>query len=350
MPLIGIVSGRCFAGNAALLGCCDVIIAAKDATIGMGGPAMIEGGGLGVFRPEEVGPVSFQAPNGVIDILVEDEREAVAAAKNYLAYFQGSLPEWRATDQRLLRRAIPENRLRAYDVRKVISLIADEGTVLELRPTFGVGILTALIRIEGRPFGLIANNPLHLGGAIDSDAGDKAARFMQLCDAFGLPMISLCDTPGFMVGPDAEKTALVRHVCRMFVAGASISVPFFTVVLRKCYGLGAQAMAGGSLHASCLTISWPTGEFGGMGLEGAVRLGYRKELEAISDPVERETAFRRMVAKSYEDGKALNIASALEVDQVIDPAETRTWIMAGLRSMPQRTPPSGRIRRFIDPW
>jgi acetyl/propionyl-CoA carboxylase alpha subunit len=350
VPLVGVVSGRCFAGNAALLGCCDVIIAAKDATIGMGGPAMIEGGGLGRYRPEEVGPVSFQATNGVIDVVVEDEVEAAAVAKKYLSYFQGSLESWTAADQRLLRRAVPENRLRAYDVRSVIHLLADEGTVLELRPAFGIGILTALIRIEGHPFGLIANNPMHLGGAIDSDAADKAARFLQLCDAFDVPIVSLCDTPGFMVGPDAERTALVRHVSRMYVTGASVSVPFFTIVLRKGYGLGAQAMAGGSFHAKCFTVSWPTGEFGGMGLEGAVRLGYRKELEAIADPVEREGFFRKMVDKSYEDGKAISIASVLEIDQVIDPVETRDWIVRGLRAMPAAPAHPARKRPFIDTW
>jgi acetyl/propionyl-CoA carboxylase alpha subunit len=350
VPLVGVVSGRCFAGNAALLGCCDVIIATKDTSVGMGGPAMIEGGGLGVYHPDEVGPVGIQAPNGVIDVLVEDEHEACAAAKKYLSYFQGPIAEWTAPDQRRLRRAIPENRLRVYEVRDVIHALADEGSVLELRQAFGVGIVTALVRIEGRPFGLIASNSKHLGGAIDSDAADKAARFMQLCDAFDLPMISLCDTPGFMVGPEAEKTALVRHVCRMFVTAANIDIPFFTVVLRKGYGLGAQAMAGGGFHAQTFTISWPTGEFGGMGLEGAVRLGFRKELEAVADPVEREKLFQSMVAKSYEVGKATNIASVLEIDQVIDPVETRHWIIRGLESCPKPERRAGRKRPFVDSW
>ena len=284
VPVVGVVSGYCFAGNAAMLGCCDVIIATQNASIGMGGPAMIEGGGLGVYHPAEVGPVSFQAPNGVIDILVEDEEEATSAAQKYLSYFQGSVAAWKAGDQRLLRRAIPENRLRVYDIRTVIDLLADEGSVLEIRRDFGVGMITAFIRIEGRPFGLIANNPKHLGGAIDAPAGDKAARFLQLCDAFDIPIVSLCDTPGFMVGPEAEKTAIVRHVARMFVTGASLTVPLFGIVLRKGYGLGAQSMIGGGFHASFFTVAWPTGEFGGMGLEGYVRLGFRKEMEAIADP------------------------------------------------------------------
>ena len=350
VPVVGIVSGFCFAGNAAMLGCCDVIIATRNASIGMGGPAMIEGGGLGVYDPADVGPVSFQAPNGVIDILVEDEEEATGAAQKYLSYFQGSLATWNAPDQRLLRRAIPENRLRVYDIRAVIDLLADEGSVLEIRRDFGLGMITAFIRIEGKPFGLIANNPKHLGGAIDAPAGDKAARFMQLCDAFDIPIVSLCDTPGFMVGPEAEKTAIVRHVARMFVIGASLTVPLFGIVLRKGYGLGAQSMVGGGFHATFFTVAWPTGEFGGMGLEGYVRLGFRKEMEAIADPLEREKYYRAKVAELYANGKAVSIASVLEIDEVIDPAETRRWIMAGLRSVPEPEPRRYRKRPCIDAW
>ncbi len=350
VPVIGIVSGYCFAGNAAMLGCCDVIIATNNASIGMGGPAMIEGGGLGVYHPAEVGPVSFQSPNGVIDILVEDEAEATAAAQKYLSYFQGAVADWKAPDQRLLRRAIPENRLRVYDIRNVIDLLADEGSVLEIRRDFGVGMITAFIRIEGKPFGLIANNPKHLGGAIDAPAGDKAARFLQLCDAFDIPIVSLCDTPGFMVGPEAEKTAIVRHVARMFVTGASLTVPLFGIVLRKGYGLGAQSMIGGGFHASFFTVAWPTGEFGGMGLEGYVRLGFRKEMEAIEDPAEREAYYQAKVAELYANGKAVSIASVLEIDEVIDPADTRHWIMSGLRSVPKPEARTTKKRPCIDAW
>lgn len=348
VPLVGMTAGRCFAGNAALLGCCDVIIATADSNIGMGGPAMIEGGGLGVYAPEDVGPAEVHRKNGVIDIFVQDEEEAIEACKKYLSYFQGPIDEWEAEDQRLLRHLIPENRLRAYDVNKVIEAVADKGSVLELRKEFGIGIKTALIRMEGRPMGLMANNPYHLGGAIDAEAADKAARFMQLCDAFDLPILSLCDTPGFMVGPEIEKAAQVRHVSRMFVTAANMSVPLFAVVLRKGYGLGAQAMTAGSFHAPFFNISWPTGEFGGMGLEGAVRLGYRREMEAIEDPEERDAFYRKMVDRYYENGKATNMASFLEIDAVIDPAETRHWITRGLRSLPPAEPRAK--RSFIDTW
>jgi acetyl-CoA carboxylase carboxyltransferase component len=350
VPLVGINSGRCFAGNAALLGCCDVVIATKNSTIGMGGPAMIEGGGLGVVTPDEVGPMDVQVPNGVVDIPVEDEAEAVVVAKKYLSYFQGPVTEWSCADQRLLRSAIPENRLKSYDVREVIATLADEGSVLELRRAFGIGMVTAFIRIEGRPVGLIANNPMHLAGAIDSANADKASRFMQLCDAFDIPLLFLCDTPGIMVGPEVEKTALVRHAARMFVTGANVTVPAMTIVLRKAYGLGAQTMAAGSFKAPAFAVSWPTGEFGGMGLEGAVRLGYRKELEAIEDPEERERVFQEMVEASYTRGKALNTASHFEIDDVIDPAESRRWIVETLRAMPPIPPRTGKKRTNIDTW
>ncbi|MCX5535341.1 ATP-grasp domain-containing protein [Streptomyces sp. NBC_00006] len=330
VPLVGVASGRCFAGNAALLGCCDVIIATPEANIGMGGPAMIEGGGLGVHRPEDIGPLSVQVPNGVVDLPVADEAEAVRVARAYLSYFQGPQASWEAPDPRRLRHAVPENRRRAYDIRGAIEGLADTDSVLELRRGFGVGVITALVRIEGRPMGLVANNPAHLGGAVDRDAADKAARFLRLCEAFGLPVVSLCDTPGFMVGPDSERTATVRQFADLFVAGARLTTPLVCLVLRKAYGLGAMAMMGGSTRAPLGTAAWPSGEFGGMGLEGAVRLGYRRELEAIADPAERERAFEARVAEMYEHGKAVNAAAALEIDAVIDPADSRSWIMSAL--------------------
>jgi len=350
VPLIGITNGRCFAGNAALLGCCDVVIATEGSNIGMGGPAMVEGGGLGVFRPEEIGPMEVQVKNGVVDLAVADEAEAVAVARRYLSYFQGRIREFSYPDQRQLRHLIPENRLRIYEVRAVIDGLFDTGSVLEVRPGFGAGMVTALARVEGRPIGVVANDPTHLGGAIDAAAADKASRFMQLCDAHDLPILFLCDTPGIMVGPEAEREGTVRHAARMFVTAASLDTPFMTIVLRKGYGLGAQAMAGGSFKAPLFTVAWPTGEFGGMGLEGAVKLGMRKELEAETDPEARRALYERLVARMYENGKAISTASFFEIDDVIDPAESRGWIVNALRSSPPPPVRTSKKRPMVDPW
>jgi acetyl-CoA carboxylase carboxyltransferase component len=351
VPLVGIASGNCFAGNAALLGCCDVVIATEDSSIGMGGPAMIEGGGLGSYEPAEVGPIDVQDANGVVDLRVADDRAAVTAAKRYLSYFGDPAPaaevgssearassmraageeaparrDIRVPDQTRLRDIVPERRRQIYDVREVLDVLFDEDSVLELRRGFGAGIVTALARVNGRALGVVANQPPHLGGAIDADGADKAARFMQLCDAFELPLLFLCDTPGFMVGPAAERTATVRHFARMFVTGANLTVPTGTIVLRKGYGLGAQAMAAGGFKAPLFTVGWPTSEFGGMGLEGAVRLGMKRELEAIEDPEERERVFVATVAAAYEHGQGVNMAAYGEIDDVIDPADSRRWI------------------------
>jgi acetyl-CoA carboxylase carboxyltransferase component len=350
LPLVGIASGYCFAGNAALLGCCDVVIATEDSSIGMGGPAMIEGGGLGVYEPDEVGPIDVQYANGVVDLRVASDAEAVAAAKRYLSYFRGDARRvGGARDPAALRDLIPANRKRVYDVRAVIDRLLDD--VLELRRGFGLGIVTALARHEGKALGVIANDPSHLGGAIDAHGADKAARFIQLCDAFGLPLLFLCDTPGFMVGPAAERTATVRHFARMFVTGANVDVPMGTVVLRKGYGLGAQAMAGGGFKAPLFTVGWPTSEFGAMGLEGAVRLGLRRELEAIEDPADRQRAFEAAVSAVYDRGQGINMAAYFEIDDVIDPADTGRWIgmlfdqsTGDWRSAPRKRRP------FVDAW
>ena len=332
VPVVAIVAGRCFAGNAALAGCSDVIIATRNSNIGMGGPAMIEGGGLGVFKPEEIGPSDVLAKNGVIDVLCEDEAAAVSAVKRYLGFFQGRLVDWHAADQTALRDALPENRVRAYDVRAIVKTLVDTDSLLELRPQFGAAILTLLVRIEGRPIGMLVSQSSHGGGAIDGDAADKAARFMQLCNVHGLPIVSLVDTPGFLVGPDVEARAQVRRASQLFIAGAQLRVPLIAVVLRKAYGLGAMAMTGGGFHAASAIVSWPSGEFGAMGLEGAVRLGYRKELEAVCEGTERDALYAKLVAEQYERGGALNMAATLEIDAVIDPAETRAYLARRLAS------------------
>jgi len=370
VPRVGIVSGRCFAGNAALLGCCDVVIATPEASIGMGGPAMIEGGGLGSYKPEEVGPVEVQERNGVIDVVAADEAEAVAVAQRVLAYLAPAEPagadqtllraatpagppaDWSCADQTLLRAAIPADPKRVHDARALLRTLADTDSVLELRPNFGRTVITALARIEGRPLGVIANDPRHLAGALDADGSDKAARFMQLCDAFGLPLLSLVDTPGFMVGPESEQTAAVRHTSRMFLTAATLSVPLLCVIVRRAFGLGAQAMAGGSLHAPAITLAWPTGELGAMGVEGAVRLALRGELAAIADEAEREQRVKDLVAAVRANSTALNAATYFELDDVIDPADTRARLVQTLQAtpVPPPDPATGRRRTMVDAW
>ncbi len=349
VPRIAIVSGPCFAGNAAIAGCSDLIVATEDSNLGMGGPAMIEGGGLGTVKAEQIGPIEVQHSNGVVDVRAGSEAEAVAVAKRLLGCFQGALSGGEAADQTELRDVVPERRRRAYDVHPAVELLCDTGSVTFLREGFAPEMVAALGRIEGRPVGIVANNPIRLAGAITSGAADKAARLMQLCDAFGIPVVSLIDTPGMMVGPDAEATALVRHCSRLFVAGATLRVPIVAVILRKAYGLGAQAMAGGSMHEPLLTVGWPTAELGPMGLEGAVRLGFRRELDAIEGPDEREQRVQDLTAAAHERARALNAATLFEIDDVIDPAETRALISATLSAAGQHSRPPERAR-FVDPW
>jgi acetyl-CoA carboxylase carboxyltransferase component len=349
VPRIAVVAGRCFAGNAVIAGCSDLIVATENVSVGMGGPAMIEGGGLGRVDADDVGPLEMQTANGVIDVVAADEREATALAKRLLAYFQGATPPGPAPDQDRLRDLVPERQRRAYAIAPIVETLADEGSVTFLRERFAPEMTTALIRIEGRPIGVIANNTMYMAGAITSAAADKAARFMQLCDAFGLPLVSLVDTPGMMVGPQAEATGLVRHTSRLLVAGAALEVPFVAVVLRRGYGLGAQAMVAGSLHEPLVTVAWPSAHLGPMGLEGAVKLALRKELEAIADDAEREQRVRDMTAAAEENARALNAAMLFELDDVIDPAETRGLIARTLAAAEQPPRPR-RGHRFVDTW
>jgi acetyl-CoA carboxylase carboxyltransferase component len=349
VPRIAVAAGRCFAGNAMLAGCADLIVATENVSLGMGGPAMIEGGGLGRVAPDDVGPIAMQAANGVVDVVVADEAEAVAATKRLLGYFEGAATPGEAPDQERLRTLLPARRRRAYDVRPIVETLADAGSVTFLRERFGPGMVTALARVDGRPVGVIANHTLHMAGAITSDGADKAARFMQLCDAFGIPLVSLVDTPGIMVGPDAEATALVRHASRLLVTGAALRVPFVAVILRRGYGLGAQAMVAGSLHEPLLTVGWPGAELGPMGLEGAVRLGLRRELEAIADDAEREQRVRELTAAAEENARAINAATLFELDDVIDPAETRGRIAATLAAAAAAAAATPR-RGFVDTW
>ncbi|MBT8078759.1 MAG: biotin carboxylase [Gammaproteobacteria bacterium] len=348
VPRIAVNNGYCFAGNAALFGCADITIATATSWIGMAGPAMIEGGGLGRFAPTEIGPTDEQSRLGVVDVVVADEASATTMAKKLLGYFQGTTAGFACADQKALATSLPENRRMSYKVREIISRLADTDSFVELRPNYGSGIITAFMRLEGRPVGLLANDCRVLAGAISAAAAEKAARFMQLCDAFDIPLLSLCDTPGFMVGPDSEREGAVRRMSRLFVVGASVQVPWVAVFLRKGYGLGAMAMTGGSLARPSFTAAWPQGEFGPMGLEGAVHLGFRSELEAEPDDAARQQLFESLVEEMYQKGKAVEAESYVELDAVIDPADTRDVIVRAFNAAKGSKRRSK--KRFVDVW
>lgn len=348
VPRIAVVDDTCFAGNAVLAGTADLVVATSRASLGMGGPAMIAGGGLGEVAAGDVGPLDVMTANGVVDVVAPDDA-APAVARELLGFFLGREETWSTADQTILRDLVPEGERRAYDPMPILDTVLDADTVVPLRPMFAPELVTALARLEGRTVGVIANDTRHSAGAITADAGDKAARFLQLCDAHGFPVVSFVDTPGMMVGPDAERTGLVRHCARLLVAGASLQVPMIGVVLRRAYGLGAQAMLGGSLHEPVMTVAWPGAHLGAMGLEGAVRLSMRKELEAIADDTERERTVRELTALAQQQASALNVARHGEIDDVLDPAETR-GLLARLVDVAAR---DGRLvgsGRTVDTW
>ena len=329
-PRIAVNRGFCFAGNAALFGAADLRIATEDSCIGMAGPAMIEGGGLGRFEATDIGPAALQWKNGVIDLLVEDEAAATAAARRLLGYFQGAAAPRDGGEQRALRDALPTDRRFGYPVRPIIDTLFDGGSFTELQRVYGRSVVTGFARLGGRPVGVLASDCQQLGGAVDSEAADKASRFLALCDRTGLAVISLIDTPGFMVGPDSEAQAAVHRMSALFRAAATLRPPLLAVFLRKGYGLGAMALVGGSFAVPDYAVAWPTGEFGGMGLEGAVRLGFRRELAAQRDAAAREALYERLLAQLYEKGTASEAASHLEIDAVIDPADTREHLLRAL--------------------
>ena len=336
IPRIAVNHGYCFAGNAALFGAADLRIATRDSWIGMAGPAMIEGGGLGSYQATDIGPVGEHCRNGVVDVLVSDEQEATRAARQVLGYWQGALSHWDAAEQTVLRSILPENRRMAYDMRRILSVVLDSGTWLELRQDFGRAVIIGLGRIAGRAVAVLASDCRHLGGAIDIDAANKAADLFRLAERWQLPVVSFVDTPGFMVGPASERAGAPRVMAELFTAGAALTQPIVSIFIRRGYGLGAMAMAGGSFHVPVYSASWPEGEFGPMGLEGAVHLGYRQELEATPDGPEREALYQTLLNSLYERGRSTEAASYLEIDAVIDPADTRFAINEALGSSSSR--------------
>lgn len=344
VPTVAIVPGRAFAGHANIAGLCDLMIAVRGAAIGMAGPPLVEAALGAKLTPEEIGPAEMHARSGVVDLLVDDEGQAITAARKYLDFFGPPLAQAEAPDPTPLRELVPENPRRAYNVRKAIEHIVDVGSTLELKPDYGKSVVTAFARLGGRTVGIMANQPIQLAGAIDSPASIKAARFVQICDAFDLPLLVMCDTPGLMVGPEAEKTGLVRHSARLLSALANATVPIMTVVLRKAYGLGRYVM-GSRPFDPVVLLAWPTVEYGGMGMEGAVNIIYKRQLEAETDPVRRATLQAELASKLKEENTAIKAAKRFNYDDIIDPVDTRAILLHTLDTVPQ--PPRPALRKRV---
>lgn len=335
VPVVAVVHGRCFAGNAALAGMADVLIATQASNLGLGGPAMIEGGGLGKFTPEQIGPSKVQVANGTVDLLATDETHAALLAKRVVAYFQGPLTDWQTPDeaaQVALRTLVPQQRQRSFDCLAALSGIADLGSELVLGEGYGMAVHTALARIEGRAVGVILSNCEHLGGAIDVDACIKLTRFLRLCQSRRLPVMSLIDTPGFMVGPEVEAQGQVRAAGELFWAAGALTTPCVAITIRRAFGLGAMALSGGGFHEPVFHAAWPSAEFGAMGLEGAVKLGFSKELAGAPNEAAHQALFDQLLSNQVAQGSAIRMAETLEIDAVIDPASTRACVVAALRA------------------
>jgi acetyl-CoA carboxylase carboxyltransferase component len=334
VPTVCGVPGRAFAGHAILAGLCDFVVATRNAAIGMAGPPLVEAALGERLTPEQIGAAGIHAASGAAEAVVENEPDLIGLISAYLSYFEGRLePGEAVVPATYLRDIVPADPRKPYDVREVISGLCDLGEILELRGGFARSLVTALGRVDGWPTGFIASQPLVLAGAIDAGASDKISRFAKLCDAFGLPIVFLVDSPGFLVGPAAETTALMRHSTRVIHTLTHVQVPFFTVTLRKSYGLAHFAMGGRPLGAS-MVVAWPTAEYGAMGPEGAAKV------LGVDDEREHSAALRR-------EGASLKLAELFAIDDVIDPAQTRGALSDWLAAVMPTTRPS---HRPVDPW
>ena len=337
VPTVCGVPGRAFAGNAIIAGLCDFVVGTRNAVIGMAGPPLVETALGERLTPEEIGAIGIHAVSGAAEAVAEDEQHLTDLISAYLSYFEGRLqPMDPLVPPTAMRSIVPADPRTPYDVREVISGLCDLGELLELRAEFAPNIVTTLGRVDGWPAGFVASQPLVLAGAIDAPAADKISRFVKLCDAFGLPIVFLVDSPGFLVGPAAERSALMRHSTRVLHALTHAQVPAFTVTLRKSYGLAHFAMGGRPLGAS-MVVAWPTAEYGAMGPEGAAKvLGG----DGIDAEREHSTALRRK-------GASLTMAEIFAIDDMIDPAETRGTLADWLAAVMPTTKPS---HRPIEPW
>jgi acetyl-CoA carboxylase carboxyltransferase component len=336
-PQVAAVMGPAFAGAALFTSFADFVpMVEGTASIGIAGRQLVKAATREELTTEELGGSAVQLRNGNADLGVPDDAACIGAVREFLSFLpsncQGDPPRVTSDDpvDRIapeLRDVIPERRSRGYDVMKIIRPIVDHEHVLELQGCYARNIVTALARLDGQPVGIVANQPKFLGGVIDSAACQKAVRFIEMCDAFGVPIISLIDVPGVMIGPQAERDRLVKHSAKPLIAFAHATVPVITVVLRKAYGAGLLAM-GGSRSGVDGALIWPTAEMSAMQIEGAVDIVFRREVAAAEDPAaKREELIRHFYAKSTP----LRAASGFGIDDVIDPAQTRGKLIAMLR-------------------
>ncbi|TWH01177.1 propionyl-CoA carboxylase beta chain [Mesorhizobium sp. J18] len=338
VPIIAAMMGPGFAGPSNFAALADfVVMVDKTSTMGIAGPALVKAATGETIDKEELGGPQIQADQaGIADLSALDDEAALAAIRRYLSYFPSNaeqapplLDSEDPVDRReeSLLTIVPENIRRAYDMRKIMTAIADEGSIFEIKPTFAKSLYTGFCRMGGRPVGIVANQPMHLGGTLTAAACEKGAHFISLCDAFGIPLLYLIDVPGFMVGPTAERSGLARRGGRLLFELGQATVPRMSVVIRKGYGLAYIAMAGGRSFDADLCVAWPTAEICAMSVEGAVDVAYRKAIAAAADPNAHRDA---LIERFRSQLGSLRAVEAYGVDDIIDPRDTRKAIITAL--------------------
>jgi propionyl-CoA carboxylase beta chain len=345
VPIVSAVLGFGFAANTNYSAMADLVVMVKGkSTMGLAGPALVKAGTGEVIDANDLGGTQRQVDrNGLADLGLDSEEEALDTVKEFLSYLptnarstaQLLTPAAPSGDQSRLESIVPANTRKAYDMRRVIDVLSDEGSVFEIKPTFAQNILTALARIDGRPVGFIANQPLHLSGMLNSNACEKAAHFIALCDAYGLPLIYLVDIPGMSIGSPAEDANLGRRSAKMLFELGNATVPRISIVLRKGYGLGYVAMAGGRSFDADACFIWPSAEICAMSVEGSVDVAYSKLYLNEPDPMTRRQELIDEIRAEIDPIKA---AEGFGVDEIIEPSETRSRIIDVLARAPARRP------------
>lgn len=338
VPIVAAVMGPGFAGPTNHASLADFVVMVRPtATMGIAGPALVKAATGEVITKEELGGAAVQADRqGIADLAVESDAEALEAIRRFLSYFPSNArqplpivacddPADRRDEELLT--LVPANTRRAYDVRKVIGAIVDRDSIFEIKPTYARNVVTTLARLDGRPVGIVANQALHMGGTLDSNACEKAAHFISMCDAFGLPLVFLIDIPGFVPGTMAERQGLGRRSGRLVYELGNATVPRLSVILRKGYGMAYIAMNGGRSFDPDLVVAWPTAEICAMSIEGGVDVGFRKEIEQAAEP---EAKRAELIGNFRSHVDALYAAEGYGIDDVIDPRDTRLHLITTL--------------------